>query len=207
MWDLPGPGLEPVSPALAGGFLTTVPPGKPLTAYFYINGWYLLLADDLFCKSFMVSFTTRMFFILTYSNLSIFFFMVYAFLSSLRYLSFPQCHEDILPSFSWKFYNFIIFKCTHFSALRTQFSIHSSILIWLNRYSVFALLWLHILNKWIKYLFRSIPYKFFLQNFFNLDFMIAFVFSVVWLSMYLSLIHTLNQLSKSTLNTFRHIRY
>ena len=28
-WDLPGPGLEPVSPALAGGFLTTVPPRKP----------------------------------------------------------------------------------------------------------------------------------------------------------------------------------
>ena len=30
MWDLPGPGLKPVSPALAGGFLTTAPPGKPL---------------------------------------------------------------------------------------------------------------------------------------------------------------------------------
>ena len=29
MWDLPGAGLEPVSPALAGGFLTTAPPGKP----------------------------------------------------------------------------------------------------------------------------------------------------------------------------------
>ena len=29
MWDLPGPGLEPVSPALSGGFLTTAPPGKP----------------------------------------------------------------------------------------------------------------------------------------------------------------------------------
>ena len=29
MWDLPGPGLEPVSPALAGRFLTTAPPGKP----------------------------------------------------------------------------------------------------------------------------------------------------------------------------------
>ena len=28
MWDLPGPGLEPVSPELAGRFLTTVPPGK-----------------------------------------------------------------------------------------------------------------------------------------------------------------------------------
>ena len=30
MWDLPGPGLEPVSPALAGRFLTTAPPGKSL---------------------------------------------------------------------------------------------------------------------------------------------------------------------------------
>ena len=28
MWDLPRPGLKPVSPALAGGFLTIVPPGK-----------------------------------------------------------------------------------------------------------------------------------------------------------------------------------
>ena len=28
MWDLPRPGLEPVSPALAGGFSTTAPPGK-----------------------------------------------------------------------------------------------------------------------------------------------------------------------------------
>ena len=30
MWDLPGPGIEPMSPALAGGFLTTAPPGKSL---------------------------------------------------------------------------------------------------------------------------------------------------------------------------------
>ena len=29
MWDLPGPGLEPVSPAFAGRFSTAVPPGKP----------------------------------------------------------------------------------------------------------------------------------------------------------------------------------
>ena len=27
--DLPNPGTEPMSPALAGGFLTTEPPGKP----------------------------------------------------------------------------------------------------------------------------------------------------------------------------------
>ena len=29
MWDLPRPGLEPVSPALTGRFSTTAPPGKP----------------------------------------------------------------------------------------------------------------------------------------------------------------------------------
>ena len=31
MWDLPGPGLEPVSPALAGRLSTAAPPGKPNT--------------------------------------------------------------------------------------------------------------------------------------------------------------------------------
>ena len=30
MWDLPRPGLEPVSPALAGRLSTTAPPGKPM---------------------------------------------------------------------------------------------------------------------------------------------------------------------------------
>ena len=34
MWDLPRPGLEPVSPALAGRFSTTAPPGKPLEEIF-----------------------------------------------------------------------------------------------------------------------------------------------------------------------------
>ena len=34
MWDLPGPGLEPVSLALAGEFLTTAPPGKSLKSMF-----------------------------------------------------------------------------------------------------------------------------------------------------------------------------
>ena len=42
MWDFPGPGLEPMSPALAGGFLTTVPPGKSLVSIslraFYVSG-------------------------------------------------------------------------------------------------------------------------------------------------------------------------
>ena len=29
LWDLPRPGVEPGSPALAGRFFTTDPPGKP----------------------------------------------------------------------------------------------------------------------------------------------------------------------------------
>ena len=39
MWDLPRPGLEPVSPALAGGFLTTAPPGKPDFLFFNFIFW------------------------------------------------------------------------------------------------------------------------------------------------------------------------
>ena len=34
MWDLPRPGIEPVSPALAGGLPTTAPPGKPTKRVF-----------------------------------------------------------------------------------------------------------------------------------------------------------------------------
>ena len=33
MWDLPRPGLEPVSPALAGRLSTTAPPGRPSVNY------------------------------------------------------------------------------------------------------------------------------------------------------------------------------
>ena len=40
MWDLTGPGIEPVSPALAGGFLTTASPGKP-SMYFYFILFFL----------------------------------------------------------------------------------------------------------------------------------------------------------------------
>ena len=40
--DLPDPGIEPSSPALAGGFFTTEPPGKPFLFFtlppdFYFN--------------------------------------------------------------------------------------------------------------------------------------------------------------------------
>ena len=37
MWDLPGPVFEPVSPALSGGLLTTVPPGKSASLFLNKN--------------------------------------------------------------------------------------------------------------------------------------------------------------------------
>ena len=46
MWDLPGPGLEPVSPALAGRFLTTVLPGKPPNLLFNV----ILSKEKFKCK-------------------------------------------------------------------------------------------------------------------------------------------------------------
>ena len=35
MWELPGPGIEPISPALAGEFLATGPPGKSSNFFFF----------------------------------------------------------------------------------------------------------------------------------------------------------------------------
>ena len=32
-WNLPGLGIKPMSPALAGGFFTDEPPGKPLVFF------------------------------------------------------------------------------------------------------------------------------------------------------------------------------
>ena len=43
MWDLPRPGLEPVSPALAGRFPTIAPPGKPPDFFsIYLSNKYLM---------------------------------------------------------------------------------------------------------------------------------------------------------------------
>ena len=36
MWDSPRPGLEPVTPTLAGKLSTTAPPGKPTSLYFKV---------------------------------------------------------------------------------------------------------------------------------------------------------------------------
>ena len=41
MWDLPGPGIEPVLLVLQGGFLTTGPPVKPPEFCFVLNYFFL----------------------------------------------------------------------------------------------------------------------------------------------------------------------
>ena len=53
MWDLLGPGIEPVSHALAGRFLTTGPPGKSslcvetqtAPSLFFLVGHLLMMGD------------------------------------------------------------------------------------------------------------------------------------------------------------------
>ena len=43
MWDLPGPGIEPISSALAGEFLTTGPPGKACLVFFNVKLYELFI--------------------------------------------------------------------------------------------------------------------------------------------------------------------
>ena len=42
--DLPDAGIKPVSPALAGGLITTEPPGKPMYFYIYTHR-HIYLSD------------------------------------------------------------------------------------------------------------------------------------------------------------------
>ena len=44
----PGPGLEPMSPASAGGFLTIAPPGRSLKFYFILHIFSKESINDLF---------------------------------------------------------------------------------------------------------------------------------------------------------------
>ena len=57
MEDLPGPGIEPVSPALAGGFLTTAPPGKSpgLFFFFFLNFLFIYgcAGSSFLCEGFL----------------------------------------------------------------------------------------------------------------------------------------------------------
>ena len=42
MWDLPGPGIKPMFPALVGGFLTTAPPGESGNICFFLFYWSIV---------------------------------------------------------------------------------------------------------------------------------------------------------------------
>ena len=55
MWDLPRPGLEPVSPALAGRLSTTVPPGKPYFFFFFLS-FFFFDADHFFFLNLFILF-------------------------------------------------------------------------------------------------------------------------------------------------------
>ena len=73
MWDLPRPGLEPVSPALAGGFSTAAPPGKPHSSFLILalmtinfplstttlaashKFWYVMSSFSFISKYFLIS--------------------------------------------------------------------------------------------------------------------------------------------------------
>ena len=46
-WNLPGPEIEPTSPALAGGFLTTGPPGKSCFAALKLLQWLYTVITDM----------------------------------------------------------------------------------------------------------------------------------------------------------------
>ena len=43
LWDLPGPGIEPMSLALAGEFLTIGPPGKSYLVFFNVKLYELFI--------------------------------------------------------------------------------------------------------------------------------------------------------------------
>ena len=71
MLDLLRPGLEPMSPALAGGFLTTVPPGKSLTNSLNFLSFYFIYSAQLICISLMTKKFEHLFMFI--SNLDILF--------------------------------------------------------------------------------------------------------------------------------------
>ena len=45
--DLPDTGVKLVSPALAGGFFTTEPPGKPLSCSYLLNIYFCLAKEKM----------------------------------------------------------------------------------------------------------------------------------------------------------------
>ena len=97
MWDLPGPGLEPVSPALAGRFSTTAPPGKPRTC-FYSDGGFLRAIWGHWQMENVV-------------GLSFFLYRMRSIIQ--KYLLMKKIYQNIDSSFLW--------KCCHAGVFKTFF--------------------------------------------------------------------------------------
>ena len=70
MWDFPGPEIEPMFPALAGGFFTTEPPGKPSS---FSSGQDEFEALPVGGGSWVVEFTTQSLEAVTGRQLGLFF--------------------------------------------------------------------------------------------------------------------------------------
>ena len=94
MWDLPRPGIEPMPPALAGRFLTTMPPGKSLHSFFFIrllSSYFrhsiFQLTYSFFCLSFSAIDSCSVFFI----SVIVLFIIVCLLVSSSRSLLNVSC--------------------------------------------------------------------------------------------------------------------
>ena len=98
MWDPPGPGLEPMSTALAGRFSTTVPPGKPWVLV--LNPVWQSLSSDGSVPSFFPFFHFSL-------SLLLFFEILVSFYSTKLFTWFSQCFN--FPTFilMWKHIKYI----------------------------------------------------------------------------------------------------
>ena len=67
-WDLPGPGIKPVSPALTGRFFTTEPPGKPGKQIFVFSIMRKSFLENYLCIDLTVCQSTLCFNALSYEK-------------------------------------------------------------------------------------------------------------------------------------------
>ena len=97
-WDLPRPGFEPASPALAGRFSTTAPPGKPLCMFFasvYSPVKWLFMSFTYFLIGFFFFFNSWALRVFMYSRVSKAFvrYVIYKCLLPICSLSFYPLHR------------------------------------------------------------------------------------------------------------------
>ena len=99
MWDPPGPGLEPVSPASAGRLSTTAPPGKPWL-FFNWAFYFLTVEFEFFAYFGYHSFTRYMFckYFPPVCGLS-FIFLIFILLKV--FVFFKNIHGDFHMLYSW----------------------------------------------------------------------------------------------------------